>query len=295
MTYDLYIGDRSFSSWSLRGWLMFEKFGIPARTHMVGLYSGTMAEDLADIPLARLVPALRTPDGIAIGDTIAMAETLAERHPEAGLWPEDPVARAHARWLAAEMHSGFTALRSDCPMYLRHAWSGFAASPAVRADIARIESLWSHTRTRFGTSDSRWLLGRYSLADVFFAPVATRIATYGLPTGDEAKAYVDAHLADPAFRRWRALGQSVSYDMDALPYAMDLPQAPWPGPAPRPARAVAAGPSENAACPYSGKPVTDFLETGGRIFGFCNPGCRDKTVADPDAWPAFTALLENPA
>ena len=293
MTYDLYIADRSFSSWSLRGWLMFEKFGLPVRTHMVGLYSGTMAEDLADIPMARLVPALRTPDGIAIGDTLAMAETLAERHPDAGLWPEDAGARALARWLAAEMHSGFTDLRTDCPMYLRHAWSGFEASAGVRADIARIEALWSNARDRFGTSDSPWLLGRYSLADVFFAPVATRIATYGLPVGDAARAYVDAHLSDPGFRRWRAMGQAITYDMAKLPYGKDLPEAPWPGPAPRPAQPVAGGTPENTACPYSGDPVTDFLETEGRIFGFCNPFCRDKTVADPDAWPAFVALRDG--
>lgn len=87
MTYDLYIGDRTHSSWSLRGWLMLEAFGLPFRTRMVGLYSGTMASDLAPVAPARLVPAMRTPDGIAVGDTLAMAETLAERHPEAGLWP----------------------------------------------------------------------------------------------------------------------------------------------------------------------------------------------------------------
>ena len=100
-----------------------------------------------------------------------------------------------------------------------------------------------------------------------------------------------AHLTLPAFRRWRAMGQAVSYD--PMPYALDLPEAPWPGPKQRPARAVEAGPSENATCPYSGKPVSHFLETEERVFGFCNPFCRDKTVADPAAWPAFTALLES--
>lgn len=97
MTYHLYVGDRTRSSWSLRGWLMFEAFGIPVRTHLVGLYSGTMALDLAEVSPARLVPAMKTPDGIAVGDTLAMAETLAERHPEAGLWPGDPADR---RWRA---------------------------------------------------------------------------------------------------------------------------------------------------------------------------------------------------
>ncbi len=289
MTYVLHIGDRSFSSWSLRGWLMFEKFGLPVRTIMTGLYTGTLAEDLAPLAPARFVPVMETPEGVVVGDTQAMAETLAERHPDAGLWPADPAARALARWLVAEMHSGFTALRIDCPMYLRHAWAGFVPSEAVRADLNRIESLWTLARTRHRRAESPWLFGAYSLADAFYAPVAARIAGYGLSVGAEARAYAAAHLADPAFRRWRAMGQTIDYD--PMPYAQNLPSAPWPGPAPRPARAVETGPAVNAACPYSGKPVTHFLETGGRIYGFCNAFCRDKSVADPEAWPALAVLF----
>lgn len=285
MTYDLYIGHRTYSSWSLRGWLMFEKFGIPVRTHMAGLYSGTMARDLAPVAPARLVPAMRTPEGIAVGDTLAMAETLAERHPEAGLWPEDPAARGLARWMVAEMHSGYTALRAACPMDLGSAYAGFRPDDAVRDDLDRIETLWSLARERHGGD---WLFGDYSLADVFHAPVAARIASYGLEVGAEAQAYVDRHLADPAFRRWRAMGAA-----DVLPrnpYDRDYPRRPWPGPAPIPAE-VAEGPSENTDCPYSGDPVTHFLSLRGRTFGFCNGFCRDKTLADPEAWPAFMALV----
>ena len=288
MTYDLFLGDRTFSSWSLRGWLMFVQFDLPVRTRMVGLYDGTMAEDLSELAPARLVPVMRDADGIVLGDTLAMAETLAERHPEAGLWPSEPAARALARWLVAEMHSGFTALRTACPMQLLHQYQGFVPSEAVKADLDRIETLWSLARSRHGAGGP-WLFGTYSLADVFYAPVAARIAGYGLPVGAGAQAYVDTTLADPAFRRWRAMGLTKRYD--PMPYAMDLPTALWPGPALRPARAVAAGPSVNTACPYSGKPVTDFMELDGRIWGFCNPFCRDKTVNDPEAWPAFTALL----
>ncbi|MEJ2036876.1 MAG: glutathione S-transferase [Maritimibacter sp.] len=287
MTYDLYIGDRAFSSWSLRGWLMFENFGIPCRTHMVGLYTGTMAADLAPLAPAKLVPVMRTPDGIVVGETLAMAETLAERHPEAGLWPEDPEARALARWLVAEMHSGFTALRGACPMQLLRQYDGFQPSEAVRADLDRLETIWTMAREKFGGSGP-WLFGRYSLADVVYAPVAARIAGFGLPVSAEAQAYVATHLADPAFRRWRALGLTVSYDPE--PYAQDLPHLPWPGPQPLAAKAVDHGPSVNAACPYSGDPVSDFLEFDGKIYGFCNPACRDKTVNDPEAWPAFMAL-----
>ena len=227
MTYDLFIGDESFSSWSLRGWLMFEKFGIPFRSHMVGLYAGTLADDLAPLAPARLVPVIRTPEGIVVGDTLAMAETLAERHPEAGLWPAAPEARALARWLVAEMHSGFGALRDECPMQLLHRYVGFAPSPEVAADLARLEELWQLARSRHGAQGD-WLFGRYCLADAFFAPVAARIAGYGLPVSDAAAEYVARHLADPAFRRWRARGLTKSYD--PVPYARDLPTEPWPGP-----------------------------------------------------------------
>ncbi len=226
MTYDLYIGDRSFSSWSLRGWLMFEKFGLPFRTHMVGLYDGTMAEDLAELAPARLVPVMRTPDGTVVGETLAMAETLADRHPDAGLWPEDPGARATARWLVSEMHAGFTALRSDCPMQLLKVWQGFAPSDAVKTDLDRLETLWAHARSTHG-NETGWLFGAYSLADVFFAPVAARIAGYDLPVSAAARAYVDLHLADPAFRAWRAEGLKKRYDPE--PYAQDLPSRAWPG------------------------------------------------------------------
>ncbi|MWB77709.1 glutathione S-transferase [Pseudooceanicola sp. 216_PA32_1] len=288
MTYDLFIGDQTFSSWSLRGWLMFEKFGIPVRVNMVGLYAGTMAADLAPLAPARLVPVMRLPDGVVVGDTLAMAETLAERHPQAGLWPADPAARALARWMVAEMHSGYGALRAACPMQLLHRYEGFAPPAEVLADLARIEEMWTLARDRHG-ADGPWLFGAYSLADVFFAPVAARIAGYGLPVGPGAAAYVAQVLEETAFRQWRAQGLVTRYD--PVPYAMDLPVAPWPGPVPLEARAVAGTEAENAACPYSGKPVTDVLEIGGRRIGFCNPGCRDKTVNDPGAWPKFMALL----
>jgi len=227
MTYDLFIGDRLFSSWSLRGWLMLAAFNLPHRTHLVGLYSGTMADDLVPLAPARLVPVLRDEDGTVIFDTIAMAETLAERHPDAGLWPANPAARALARSMVAEMHSGFSALRSDCPMQLAHQWQGFSPSDAVRADLARLETLWSLARSTYG-ADGPWLFGHYSLADVFYAPVAARIAGYALPVSDAAQAYVQATLAHPLFTQWRTEALTQSYD--PFPYPQPLDTAPWPGP-----------------------------------------------------------------
>ncbi len=288
MTYDLAIADRIYSSWSLRGWLLLEAFGLPARIHFARLYTDEMPRVLAAFAPARTVPALRCPDGSVLGDSLAIAEELASRHPEAGHWPAEPRQRAAARMLAAEMHSSFRALREHCPMNLRDAYTGITPPDAVLADLARIETLWSWARELSG-STTPWLFGAFSAADAFYAPVAGRIAGYGLPVGPEAQAYVDALLALPAFRRWRAMGLAEGVVLSGY----DRPNAtrPWPGPTPRPARAIAHGPAENAACPYSGKPVTHFLELDGRIWGFCNAFCRDKTLADPEAWPAFTALL----
>ena len=290
MTYDLVIGDRAYSSWSLRGWLLFDAFGIPVRTHRARLYSDELPTLLKSYVPARTAPTMRTPEGSIVPETIAIAEELATRHPEAGLWPADPHARATARVLAAEMHAGFTALRSHCPMNLRVSYQDCAPPPEVLADLDRLQTLWSWARetTR---SKTPWLCGAYSAADTFFAPVASRIATYNLPVDDAAMAYVDAHLAHPSFRRWRAMGMVDGADQEF--YRRDYPRRDWPGPRPLTARAVEGVGAENTTCPYSGKPVTHVLDLSGRRFGFCNAFCRDKTVADPEAWPEFTALCQN--
>ena len=225
MTYDLYIGDRTFSSWSLRGWLMFEKFGIPFNTHMIGLYSGTMAQDMAALAPARTVPTLRTPEGTVVSESMAMAETLAERHPDAVMWPEDVAARATARWLCAAMAAGFSDLRGACPMQLAHVNVGFKVSDGVRQDLERIEALWAHARA-VRKVEGPWLFGTYSLADVFYAPVAARIIGYDLPVSSEARDYCKTVLSDPAFEAWRAEGLKVTYD--PFPYDMGLETAPWP-------------------------------------------------------------------
>ncbi|WP_374646889.1 glutathione S-transferase [Tabrizicola sp.] len=290
MTYDLVIGDRAYSSWSLRGWLLFDAFGIPVRTLSARLYTDELAILLKDFFPARTAPTMRTPEGSIVPETIAIAEELATRHPEAGIWPAAPQARAAARVLAAEMHAGFTALRSHCPMNLRVSYTDCQPSAEVLADLRRLETLWTWARDTT-QSTTPWLCGAYSAADAFFAPVASRIATYNLPVSADAMLYVDAHLAHPSFRRWRAMGMVDGADQDF--YRRSYPRRDWPGPVPLPARALSGSASENAACPYSGKPVTHILELGGRRFGFCNAFCRDKTAADPEAWPAFIALYQS--
>ena len=288
MTYDLAIGDRGYSSWSLRGWLLFDAFGIPVKTHTARLYTEELPKLLERFAPAKTVPVVRTPDGQIIMESLAIAEELASRHPDARLWPNDPKARAVARSVTAEMHTGFTALRSHCPMNLRVSYEGCAPPDAVLADLARLQSVWAWARHASG-SQGPWLCGDYSIADAFYAPVASRIATYNLPVSPAAMDYVQAHLTHPSFRRWRAMGLVDGADQPF--YWRDYPVRPWPGPAPLPARAVAGTTAENSACPYSGKPVTHVLELSGRRFGFCNAFCRDKTVADPAAWPKFMALL----
>ncbi len=209
----------------MRGWLMLEKFGIGHRTHLVGLYAGTMAQELAAIAPARLVPALRTPEGTVVGETMAIAETLAERHPDLAMWPRDPASRATARWLSAEMASGFSALRGNCPMQLQHVNTGFAANDATLADLYRIEELWAHAATLRDTKGP-WLFGEYSLADAFYAPVCARIVGYDLPVSTTARRYCDTTIADPAFKAWRAEGLKVTYD--PFPYLSGTGTAPWP-------------------------------------------------------------------
>ncbi|CUH83000.1 glutathione S-transferase [Thalassovita mediterranea] len=288
MTYNLIIGDRSFSSWSLRGWLMLEKFGLDFRTTDLSLYDGSYRAVLAPMAPAKLLPVLVCPDGTVMGETMAIAEELNSRHPEAGMWPSDPQARAFARWISAEMCAGFMGLRSACPMQLLHQYVDFPVSDDFKDDLDRVQDLWTRARKRFG-ADGPWLFGQYSLADAFFAPVAARIAGHGLPVGEVATDYVATVLADPSFRRWRALGLTKSYD--PVPYAMDHPTRAWPGPKPLAAQAVEGTDAVNKACPYSGDAITHCLTLNGVTYGFCNETCRDKTVADPEAWPAFMALV----
>ncbi|MCX7567795.1 glutathione S-transferase [Sulfitobacter sp. F26169L] len=224
MEYDLFIGDRTFSSWSLRGWLMLQKFSLPYQVHPVGLYSNTMAQDMASLAPARLVPALRTPEGDVIGESLAMAETLAERHSNIAMWPKDVSARIRARWLCAEMATGFAALRGNCPMQLAHVDAKFTPSDAVLDDLARIETLWRFAREK--ATDGPWLFGMYSLADVFYAPVCARIIGYALPVSDDARAYCMTTLKDPDFATWRSEGLKATYD--PFPYPPAGRTLPWP-------------------------------------------------------------------
>ena len=225
MTYDLLIGDRSYSSWSLRGWLLFAKFDIDVTVHDTRLYTPQFQKDLKPLAPARTVPVMRLPEGGIVMDSLGMAETLAERHPDKDYWPKDTAARALARGMVAEMHSGYGALRSACPMNLRQSFVDFPVSDDITADLTRIEQLWAAAHAL--ATDGPWLFGQYSIVDAFFAPVAARIAGYGLPVGEASKRYIVETISDPTFLEWRRRGlqdePQSNYD---LPYAADK----WPGP-----------------------------------------------------------------
>jgi glutathione S-transferase len=166
---------------------------------------------------------------------------------------------------------------------------GFETPPKVQADLDRIDALWSRALDRSG---GPFLYGNYTLADAFYAPVATRIATYSLSVSETALAYVRRRTwSNPSFRRWRAMGLAEGPELKQ--YDMPLERAPFPAARRFPHGARRRRHAGKRRCPYSGKPVTHLAEIGGRIFGFCNAFCRDKTVADPEAWPAFMAIYDS--
>lgn len=290
MTYLLALGDRAYSSWSLRGWLLFEKFGLPYQSRYARLYTDAFPKMLEEFKPAKLVPTVKTPSGLVITESLTIAEELASRHPDVGIWPKDPNHRAIARSLTAEMHAGFGALREACPMNMRVSYSSFEASEAVENDLRRLEIIWDRAREET-LSATPWLCGEYSAADAFYAPIAARIAGYGLSVSPSAQAYVNSHLEELAFRRWRAMGLVDGPDQPF--YKRDYEQKSWPFESDLAAEPVENGPSENDACPYSGKTVTHFAMIDGRTFGFCNAFCRDKTVVDPSAWPSFMNIFNK--
>jgi glutathione S-transferase len=203
----LYIGNKNYSSWSLRAWLALRQPGIPFEEVKLRLSNedgSDFKKALAAIGAPGLVPVLVEDDGFITWDTLAIVERAAELFPEAGVWPRDARQRARARSLCAEMHSGFPALRNRCGMNLeaplqevgQRLWR---EHQDLRRDVARIEQLWGE---QLQASGGPFLFGAFSAADAFFAPVCTRIRTYGLPVNAAAAAYVDRVFALPALRAW---------------------------------------------------------------------------------------------
>ena len=204
---ELVIGDKQYSSWSMRPWLVLKYVGAPFTETLIALRRPETRSDIlaAGSPTGQL-PFLR--DGeIAVGDSLAICEYLAERFPQAGLWPTDLAARAAARSAVAEMHAGFHSLRGECPMDLK-LHETVTLSEATHENIRRIVELWSDLRERFGAGGP-FLFGAWSVADAFFTPVATRFRSYGVKLSDfgdrgQAGAYAEVLLDTPEFKAWEA-------------------------------------------------------------------------------------------
>ncbi len=199
--FDLYIGNKNYSSWSLRPWLLMKHFGIPFTEHMVSVAGRDYNPALKPVAGNARVPCLHE-DGFQIWESIAIAETLAERYP--AMWPADPKARARARSISAEMHAGFGHLRSAMPMNLKFKLKGKPASPEVQRDIDRIVEIWEDARSKFATADGPWLFGNFSVADAMYAPIVWRLHIYNVPLPKVAAAYRDAMLNHPAMIEWYA-------------------------------------------------------------------------------------------
>ncbi|MBB4264443.1 glutathione S-transferase family protein [Roseospira visakhapatnamensis] len=199
--YTLVIGNKTYSSWSLRPWLAMRQAGLDFDEHLIPLDMPDSRARLHALCPAGKVPVLRNGD-VTVWESLAILEYIADRHPEARLWPEDPVARGVARALCAEMHAGFSALRQAMPMNVRKALPGKGqGAPGVLRDVARICALWIDCRQRYG-ADGPFLFGAFTNADAMFAPVASRFRTYAVPVNEICQAYIEAIHALPAMVDW---------------------------------------------------------------------------------------------
>lgn len=201
--FELYIGNKNYSSWSLRPWLLMKHFGVPFVEHMVSVSGSAYNPVLKPLAGNARVPCLHE-GGFQVWESIAIIEMLAERQP--AMWPADPQARARARSICAEMHAGFVSLRTAMPMNLKFRLKGKPAATEVQRDIDRVIEIWEEARTRFASGNGPWLFGDFTAADAMFAPVACRFDTYNVPLPPVSAAYRDAVLAHPAMLEWRAAG-----------------------------------------------------------------------------------------
>ena len=200
MRYLLIMGNQAYSSWSLRGWLLLEAFGIEFEHVIVPLYVPEYDQFLKKHFPARTVPTLQAIDGddkMIIWDSLSIAEFLHEQHPEAGIWPDETNARAAARCLCAEMHSSFDALRTTMPMNVRREYRTITPDTETRSEVDRIEELWAWAASTWGGSGPYLFGEKFGAVDAFFAPVASRFRTYAMELKPDSQRYVDALAESP--------------------------------------------------------------------------------------------------
>ena len=200
MSVKLVIGNKNYSSWSMRPWILLRQAGIPFEEVQLKFDNDVHVIGIEKYSKAGKVPVLMV-DGEPVWDSLAICETVAELHPDKQLWPADAAARRVARSICAEMHSGFQALRGKMPMNIRGQHPGKGMTPESRKDIDRVVAIWTDCRSRFGGAGS-FLFGRFSIPDAFYAPVVMRFVTYAVELPPVAQAYVEAVQALSAVREW---------------------------------------------------------------------------------------------
>ncbi len=210
----IYLGNKNYSSWSLRGWLMLKASGLEFDEVVIPLDEPTTRETVLRHSPSGRVPAIKNGEQ-TVWDTLAIGEYLNEIAPEARLWPADPAARALARSVAAEMHSGFEGLRGHFPMNMRSTFADRPPTPAAQADINRIAAIWRDCRRRFGGT-GEFLFGEFTIADAMFAPVVSRFRTYKIAADEVAQAYGEAIWNLPAMQEWL---QAAKKEPMVIPYA----------------------------------------------------------------------------
>jgi glutathione S-transferase len=205
MTLMLVIGNKNYSSWSMRPWLALKASGIAFEERSIPLYTGAADKKrILDVTPSGKVPALIDGD-VTVWDSLAIIEYLAERFPETGLWPANRADRARARSISAEMHSGFAALRSECGMNLHRPVRAKTLSDNAQADIARIQEIWTDCRGRSARAGP-FLFGTFTAADAMYGPVVHRFRTYAIAVTPPVQAYMDAMMSFPAFQQWTEQG-----------------------------------------------------------------------------------------
>jgi len=215
MALKLVIGNKNYSSWSMRPWLALRANGIAFEEIFIPLYTGEADKQrILEFTHSGKVPALIDGD-VTIWDSLSIIEYVAERFPQARLWPEDRASRAHARSISAEMHSGFMALRNECGMNLHRPIRPIALSADARANVARIQQIWIECRERYGKLGP-FLFGQFGAADAMFAPVVHRFRTYAIPVAAEAQTYMETMLALPAFQEWTRAGLAETLVIERL-------------------------------------------------------------------------------
>jgi glutathione S-transferase len=211
----LVIGNKNYSSWSMRPWIALRATNIAFEEVFIPLYTGAAdKEKILSFSRSGKVPALVDGD-VTVWDSLAIIEYVAERFPEARLWPQDRASRAHARSISAEMHSGFMALRNECGMNLHRPVKPVALSDDARANIARVQQIWTECRQRYGKAGP-FLFGAFSGADAMYAPVVHRFRTYAIEVVPEAQAYMETMTALPAFQEWTRAGLAETLVIEQL-------------------------------------------------------------------------------